>query len=77
MYKSLGITIKQSEKQARLEAERLAAQRRITEAEVSAKSASMDAADLQRTLLTWAPRVIGGMALVIAAYLFLKKRKGK
>lgn len=77
MYRTgLGATLKQAQKQLRIESERLAQQRRITEAEMVAKDAAADTAELQGKVLTWAPRIIGGVALLVAAYLFLRKKKG-
>ena len=58
-------------------AEDLASQRRIYEAEMAQKDAIASSAELQSKVMTWLPRIAIGLGVIIGAYVFWQRRKGK
>ncbi len=75
-HPGLGLTLQESINQRRNLEQRAADERRIFEAEEAQKKAAADTEQLQGKVLIWAPRVAVGLAIVIGAYFFWKKRKG-
>jgi LPXTG-motif cell wall-anchored protein len=71
----LGLTLRQAEKQSKLAVEALAAERRITEAEVAQKEASKETSALTERILSWVPAVAGVAAVGLGAFLFFRRKK--
>lgn len=71
----LGLTLRKAEQQVRRELDALAAERRITEAEVAQKQAAEETSALQERVLSWAPAVGAVVAVGLGAFLWLRRRK--